>query len=106
MDPALMRHPQGSVVGLALFLVYINDLSEFARSEVFIFTGDTVIYTTTKDAAQLQDDLSNLKEWKAARGMQFNQNRCPHIKLSRNKIHTINKSYSFHNIIILKEKDI
>ena len=67
--------PQGSVLGLILFLAYINDLPEQVRSRVRLFADDTAIYlaiSSLSDAKILQDDLSKLEQWEKSWGMNFN----------------------------------
>lgn len=98
--------PQGSVVGPALFLVYINDLPASVQSEVRLFADDTVLHTTTDNARKLQDDLDALEKWEAAWGMQFNPSKCQHIKFSRKRVHTIDNTFSLHNTPIPKKTDI
>ena len=38
--------PQGTVLGLTLFLIYINDIADNITSNIRIFTDDYVLYRT------------------------------------------------------------
>ena len=76
--------PQGSVLGLILFLVYINDLVFLKISGLFtIFADDTSIFWKNNDLAKLReiivDDLKLIKEW-------FNANR---LCLNLSKTHIV-----------------
>ena len=56
--------PQGSVLGLILFVLYINDLQEGMKSEIFLFADDTKVYSKIKklaDRKKLQRDLDRLQ---------------------------------------------
>ena len=58
--------PQGSVLGLSLFLFYIYDISEGLNSTVRLFADDTIAYLPIKskrDSRLLQDDLNRLADW-------------------------------------------
>ena len=46
--------PQGSVLGLTLFLVYINDLPRHVDCYISLFVDDTFIYQTVKCSAEKQ----------------------------------------------------
>ena len=46
--------PKGSVLGLILFLVYLNNLPDEVRSWVWLFADDTALYFTMEG----EDDSS------------------------------------------------
>ena len=58
------RGPTGSILGSMLFLLFVNSLPDAVRSShIAAFADDTKIFkeiTSTRDAEQLQEDLSNL----------------------------------------------
>ena len=59
--------PQGSVLALLLFLIYINDLEEDIKSNVKIFADDTSLFSIVQDTevsfGMLQHDLDSIAEW-------------------------------------------
>lgn len=71
--------PQGSVLGPALFLVYINDISEGLSSNIRLFADDALLHLTLRDKESVtvfQEDLDLLENWAKAWGMSFNTNKC------------------------------
>ena len=64
--PATSGVPQGTVLGPALFLVYINHLLEWASSISRLFADDCLLYgeiNNQSDTETLQHDLGNLQHW-------------------------------------------
>ena len=57
---------QGLVMGLLLFLVYINDIPEQVECNISMFADDTKIYTVVKsiaDSQRPQAELNSLARW-------------------------------------------
>ena len=80
--------PQGSVVGPALFLAYINDLPEQLSSLTRLFADDTAVYrlsATEHDQQQLQHDLLRLEKWEKSWDMQFHPGKCTTLPVTRNR---------------------
>ena len=70
---------QGSVLGLILFIVYINDLPDEVRSWVRISADVTALYLTMKiedDSSALQNDLDIMSAWATRWDMDFNPSKC------------------------------
>ena len=71
--------PQGSVLGLLLFLIHISDINyELADSTVSCFADDTLILLGIKDeedTQMLQNDLHKLYKWAYTNNMTFNANK-------------------------------
>ena len=71
--------PQGTVLGLLMFLLYINDITEHVNSPLRLFADDCLLYriiTTKEDAIQLQHDLDQLHEWATKWQLRFNVTKC------------------------------
>ena len=98
--PVLSCVPQGSVLGLVLFLIFINDLLDNIRSSVRLFADDCVLYRNIKtltDCQILQDDLNSLGQWETDWQMKLNVAKCHSMRVTwhipSNQIHF---SYSLH----------
>ena len=68
--------PQGSILGPLLFLIYINDLPERLKTDAKLFADDTSLFSTVididKTSANLNNDLSVIREWAYLWKMSFN----------------------------------
>ena len=68
--PVVTGVPQGTVLGLLLFLLLINDLLDCVLSRTRFFTDDCNLFKSQQDCGILQDDLYQLatqeKKWDMA----------------------------------------
>ena len=80
--------PQGSVLGLCLFLLYINDLPLRVSSPYRLFAVDTILYrfiACAQDHTVLQQDIKHLEKWESEWGMSFYPDKCDQPLLTRNQ---------------------
>ena len=68
--------PQGLILGLLLFLIYINDLSNDLTTNVKLFADDTslfsMVHNMNTSAINLNNYLNKIKNWAIQRKMNFN----------------------------------
>ena len=84
--------PQGSILGLFLFLLYINDLCNVSRTLYFIlFADDTNIFYSHKDPNQsinvVSTELKKLSDWTRANKLSINikKSNCILFKANQNR---------------------
>ena len=71
-----------------LFLVYINDMPGYAKSQTRLFADDCLMYrkvSSTSDCTQLQEDLDNLIKWEQQWQMQFNTDKCEVLTITKKR---------------------
>jgi len=77
--------PQGTILSLLLFLIFINDITENVSSPIHLFADDYLIYREIKspsDCSLLQKDLDTLVKWSKTWGMMFNIKKCNVISIT------------------------
>ena len=53
--------PQGSLLGLKLYSLHVNDLpSAITQDEIYLFADDTTLYCTGNDLESIVDTLNNI----------------------------------------------
>ena len=55
--------PQGSILGLLIFLLYISDLTENLDSNPKLFADDTFLFSIAPSNSQLSSDLTKTNDW-------------------------------------------
>ena len=85
--------PQGSIFGLLLFLIYINDLSDGLKIECKLFADGTFLFSVVHDistsVSELNDALQKTVNWAFHCKINFNpdpNNQVQEIIFSRKKI--------------------
>ena len=111
--PVTSGVPQGSILGPALFLLYVNDLPEdiSSNSRVLMFADDTKAFREIKtlgDVSSLQKDIGKLTTWSQSSGLLFNEAKCKAQHITR-KTKPILSSYKLNNTALelyAAEKDL
>ena len=90
----------GSVLGLLLFLLYINDIPDAVSegSKTRLFADDCALHMdikTTADARKHQDDLEQLQKWERDWLVEFHHKKCQITNIT-SKRNTISHKYSIH----------
>ena len=88
--PVLSDMPQGSVQGLVLFLIFIDNLPHNISYSVRLFADDCVLYRniySLQDCLILQEGLTSLGLWEADWQMKFNVAKCHSLRVARHKHH-------------------
>jgi hypothetical protein len=81
--------PQGSVLGLLLFLVYVNDIWRGIDSNIRLFADDCIIYRKildSSDTRKLQTDLNKLGKWAVENKMKINLDKSKAVGFTRARV--------------------
>ena len=100
--PVTSEVPQSSVLGLILFLVYINDLPDDIVSQVRFFADYTAIYLTLEnksDSDKLQRDIDRLQTWAARWDMEFNPSKRQVVRVTSSRT-PLQTQYILHGQVL------
>lgn len=98
--------PQGTVLGPALFIGFINDISKEIKSSIRLFADDCIIYRPIKsldDQLALQDDLDIAQKWVRENGMKLNSAKTNVVSFTKQKV--IDTHYILNNQVLVKTKN-
>ena len=71
--------PQGSVLGPLLFLLFVNDLPDWIKTNIRLFADDAKVWrkiSSLEDREELQEDLNSLGRWSRECLLQLNPEKC------------------------------
>ena len=96
---------QGTVLGLSLFLICINDLPECVNhSKIRLFAGDCIVYRcmhNQQDAKLLQEDIIAIQTWTSTWQMNFNISKCCSIHFTQATTHKMENIFCLCDTLLL-----
>lgn len=100
--------PQGTVLGPALFIIYMNNVTEYLRNiAIQLFADDSKITTAIanlSDRAKLLDALKSLLDWTKHNSMKFNEQKFQLLQIGSDD--SLKLPYECNDIKINKSKTV
>ena len=87
--------PQGSILGPLLFIMYINDLVDITKLDLYLYADDAKVMNIIKnyqDCLLLQTEVDKIASWSTKWGLKFNEKKCNIVTFNRKRA-TINYKY-------------
>lgn len=104
LAPVLSGVPQGSVLAPVLFLIYINDITNYADVKLRLFADDCVLYNEIRhhdDQVKLSNSLNKIAQWCADWQMTINIDKTVFMSIT-NKVSKFNFQYHLNNVPLRK----
>ena len=104
--------PQGSVLGPLLFVTYINDLPEKAKTEIFLFADDMKMFKaiySKDDCKLLQEDINCAYSWTDSSLLVFHPAKCKQMRIGTSTIDDFTYTMGPQQVVFEKsvaEKDV
>ena len=129
-SPVLSGVPQGSVLGPALFLIFVADMAPLIQNFISLYADDSKLFTYMQDSHEhmhteqsLQEDINSLSRWSETMQMSFNVDKChalhigssnrnytytlPKVSAETKTINSIGYTYTLHPLKnVQEEKDL
>ena len=100
--------PQGTVLGPALFIIYMNNVTEYIRDTIIqLFADDskiTTAITNSSDRMKLINALKSLFDWTTHNSMKFNEEKFQLLQMGSDD--SLKLPYKFNDITIDKSKTV
>ena len=100
--------PQGTVLGPALFILYMNNVTEYIREVIIqLFADDskiTTAITNSSDRSKLLEALKSLLDWTNQNSMKFNEQKFQLLQIGSDD--SLKVPYKCNDITIEKSKTV
>ncbi|XP_065573812.1 uncharacterized protein LOC136035769 [Artemia franciscana] len=101
--------PQGSVLGLTMFNIFVNYVPLAHKSKMTLYADDSKVIgpaSTLEDISQLQKDLDLLSMWAKSWLLTFNLSKCHVLHFGHKNINTNYSLYCWPLSPVLEEHDL
>jgi hypothetical protein len=103
--------PQGSILGPILFLIFVNDLTQFSGlSNCNLFADDALFYVTCKDVKSveiaLQEAIDNVSEWYKCNKLTLNVKKSNIMVIHRKKQINDNINVSVNGTVLAQIENV
>ena len=109
--PVAVGVPQGSILGLLLFLIFINDLPQCLNNcKSILYADDTLLYysakSTTELEAKINADLQSLSHWLNNNLLTLNHEKTKFMIFTNRRQSFINVNITIQNKKVSQEKSM